>query len=104
MKNRMMVIYQFAEQEQNENIKEYTSDMIRKIDDIVKYSETGNYALDHLFIDLNIKYEKGCIFIHVKNRYEGRAMKPVSFMALLHELYYIEDREFLQIVHICKST
>lgn len=125
MKNRMLVIHQFAEQEQNENIKEYTSDMIRKIDDIVKYSETGNYALDHLinyklslaqqnriktdvtvelpekieiaeddlivilanlldnaieasekvkedkFIDLNIKYEKGCIFIHVKNRYEG---------------------------------
>ena len=84
MKNHLMVIVSYLNSEDYVDAKEYTSQIMDKLNGIYSYIETGNTLLNHILNEkLNLAREKGIsIKAEVENLSFGK-MESLDFSAML---------------------
>lgn len=87
MKNHLMVIASYLNQNEQESAKAYVSEILNKLNAVHSYIETGNSLLNHILNDkLNLAREHG---ISVKAEIENVSfskMESMDFSALLSNM------------------
>jgi len=84
MKNHFMVIASYLNEENMEMAKEYTSEILDKLNTMHSYVETGNSLLNHI-LNEKLEWARSCgigVKAEIENIAFGR-MKSIDFSALL---------------------
>ncbi len=87
MKNHLMVIASYLNDEDYDSAKKYTSEMLGRLNEINSYIETGNSLLNHIINDkLNYARSKQIVIKAEIDNLHFDALQSIDFSALLTNL------------------
>lgn len=88
IKNHLMVIAAYINEENYEEAKNYTSEILEKFNGMHSYVETGNSLMNHIINEkLKLARDKGIIVKAEIENLEFKRMRAMDFSALLANLF-----------------